>query len=347
MSVDGYLDDATDTRLVLSNEADLARVDAVRAGVDAILVGANTIRRDNPRLVVRGPAGNPAKVTLTTSGDLDPASRFFTTGSAAKLVYCPSAVAAKLDDRLGALATVVDCGSSVSLPWILGDLHDRGVARLMVEGGGTVLTEFLTAGLADELQLVVAPVFVGDRRAPRFVYDGQFRSAMALAEVRPIGEVVLLRYVLGRAADDRRWLRAAIELSHRCPPSGTAFSVGAIIVDDGGREIARGYSRETDDRVHAEEAALAKVEHGDPRLRGATMYCSLEPCSKRSSRPFSCAQLILDAGIPRVVFALREPQTFVDGQGAERLSASGVEVVEIAELASGVLEVNRHLVRAK
>ncbi|MGH8574222.1 MAG: RibD family protein, partial [Gammaproteobacteria bacterium] len=53
VSVDGYIDDATDTRLLLSNEADVDRVDEVRASCDAILVGANTIRRDDPRLLVR------------------------------------------------------------------------------------------------------------------------------------------------------------------------------------------------------------------------------------------------------------------------------------------------------
>ena len=53
MSIDGYIDDARDTRLLLSNAADFDRVDAVRAGCDAILVGAHTIRRDNPRLLVR------------------------------------------------------------------------------------------------------------------------------------------------------------------------------------------------------------------------------------------------------------------------------------------------------
>jgi 5-amino-6-(5-phosphoribosylamino)uracil reductase len=70
----------------------------------------------------------------------------------------------------------------------------------MVEGGGMVHTQFLTAGLADELHLVVAPLFVGDSRAPRFVGDGRFpwtsdRRAV-LAEVRPIDDVVLLRYAL-------------------------------------------------------------------------------------------------------------------------------------------------------
>ena len=80
------------------------------------------------------------------------------------------------------------------------DLGERGVRRLMVEGGGKVHTQFLTDNLADELQLVVAPFFVGDSRATRFVSDGRFpwnpgRRA-ALASVRQIGDVVLLRYAL-------------------------------------------------------------------------------------------------------------------------------------------------------
>jgi 5-amino-6-(5-phosphoribosylamino)uracil reductase len=80
------------------------------------------------------------------------------------------------------------------------DLHGRGVRRLMVEGGRVVLTQFLSAGLADELQLVVAPFFVGDSRAPRLVGDGPFPWNAAhrarLAEVRQMDDVVLLRYAL-------------------------------------------------------------------------------------------------------------------------------------------------------
>jgi len=102
--------------------------------------------------------------------------------------------------RLGRVATVVDGGSPVVMRRISEDLGDRGVERLMVEGGGKVHTQFLTENLADELQLVVAPFFVGDSRAPRFVSDGRFpwnpeRRAM-LAAVHQIGDVVLLRYAL-------------------------------------------------------------------------------------------------------------------------------------------------------
>jgi 5-amino-6-(5-phosphoribosylamino)uracil reductase len=96
----------------------------------------------------------------------------------------------------------VDGGRRVRMRWLGEDLAERGVERLMVEGGGVVHTQFLADDLVDELQLVVAPLFVGDSSAPRFVRDGHFpwnagRRA-TLAEVRPIGDVVLLRYALSR-----------------------------------------------------------------------------------------------------------------------------------------------------
>jgi diaminohydroxyphosphoribosylaminopyrimidine deaminase/5-amino-6-(5-phosphoribosylamino)uracil reductase len=136
----------------------------------------------------------------------------------------------------------------------------------------------------------------------------------------------------------------AIDLAHLCPPSQGAYSVGAVIVDENGDEISRGYSREVDAHVHAEESALGKLPANDPRLAGATIYSTLEPCSQRRSRPLSCTQLILAAGIGRVVIAWREPGLFVaDAQGAEILAAAGVTVVEMPELAEPAKEVNRHL----
>ncbi|WP_374537684.1 RibD family protein [Micromonospora aurantiaca (nom. illeg.)] len=211
MSIDGYIDDATTERLLLSNDDDLDRVDATRAGCDAIMVGAATVRRDDPRLLVRserrraervarGLPPSPVKVTVTGSGDLDPQARFFTAGDGLKLVYCPSGVVDKAREQVGGVSTVVDAGDPATPEAVVADLAGRGVARLMVEGGGSVHRQFLTAGLADELHLVVAPFFVGDGRAPRFVGDGRFpwhpgRRARVV-EVRQIGDVVLTRYAL-------------------------------------------------------------------------------------------------------------------------------------------------------
>ncbi|MGH3767075.1 MAG: dCMP deaminase [Pseudonocardiaceae bacterium] len=139
-------------------------------------------------------------------------------------------------------------------------------------------------------------------------------------------------------------MRVAIELAHQCPPSPGAFSVGAVIVDQNGNKISWGYSRETDKHVHAEESALAKLPSGDPRLKASTIYSTLEPCSQRKSRPRACTQLILEAKIPRVVIAWREPSLFVaDCQGYELLADAGVEVVEISDLANEAQAPNAHL----
>jgi 5-amino-6-(5-phosphoribosylamino)uracil reductase len=211
MSLDGYLDSATVKPLQLSNDADFDRVDAVRAACDAILVGAATVRNDNPRLLVRSPErrdervarglpASPMKVTVTQCCALEPDADFFTLGDVEKIVYCATSALPRARERLSAVATVVDGGDPVDMQRISEDLAARGVQRLMVEGGGTLHTQFLTADLADELQLVVAPFFVGDSDASRFVRDGSFpwhpgRRA-TLAEVRQIGDVVLLRYAL-------------------------------------------------------------------------------------------------------------------------------------------------------
>ncbi|MGQ4516635.1 dCMP deaminase [Streptomyces sp. DW26H14] len=143
---------------------------------------------------------------------------------------------------------------------------------------------------------------------------------------------------------DHTWLRLAVDLATSCPPSRTAFSVGAVIVASDGTELSRGFSRESDQLVHAEESALAKLSPGDPRLTTATIYSSLEPCSERRSRPRTCTQLILAAAIPRVVIAWREPTLFVAGpQGTDLLREAGVEVVELPGFAEAAKAPNAHL----
>jgi diaminohydroxyphosphoribosylaminopyrimidine deaminase/5-amino-6-(5-phosphoribosylamino)uracil reductase len=144
--------------------------------------------------------------------------------------------------------------------------------------------------------------------------------------------------------DDRKWMELAIGLAHQCPPAEGAYSVGAVIVDSDGNELARGYSRENDPHVHAEKSALGKLTADDPRLAGATIYSTLEPCSMRKSRPRTCTELILGTGISHVVIAWLEPALFVaDCQGRELLEAAGVTVTEIPDLADRAREPNRHL----
>ncbi|WP_025272622.1 RibD family protein [Haloglycomyces albus] len=209
MSLDGYLDDASDRRLLLSDAADFDRVDRLRATVDAILVGAETIRQDDPRLMVRSPerqqlrqlsgkSPNPVKVTVTRNG-LDPHARFFALGESDKIVFTEADSFQRVDSRLGEVATVVNSGKRVDAEAICAYLDDHGVSRLLVEGGSGIHTEFLTAGLVDEMHVAVAPFFVGDSRAPRLVRDGRFAFGpdrpLEIVESRQVGSVALIRMV--------------------------------------------------------------------------------------------------------------------------------------------------------
>ena len=252
MSADGYIDDASSTRLVLSDEADLDRVDELRAASDAILVGAQTVRADDPRLLVRssarrqrrlelGRAASPRRVTITRSGALDPQARFFAavpdrplvrpdrplayadrpessdrplelqdrpSGLQDRAIYPPRplvytarAVAGDLAARLSGRAVVVpvpgltDGDADLDLGWILTDLGRRGIARLLVEGGAHVLAQFLTAGLADEFLLAVAPVLVADLAAPRLLAGAHPVGRMTLAGVTMAGDMAVLHYL--------------------------------------------------------------------------------------------------------------------------------------------------------
>ncbi len=210
MSLDGYVDDVAGQPLRLSSDADIDQVDEIRSGCDAILVGAGTVRADDPALllrsqarrearIARGLGPDPARVVVSRGGDLDPAARIFAAG-ADRIVYVASAALVTTRARLGAAAEVVDAGDPVGLDRVLADLAVRGIARLLVEGGGSVHTQFLAAGLADELRLSVAPFFVGDSAAPRFVGDGQFpwnaRHRARLVEVAQAGDTAVLRYAL-------------------------------------------------------------------------------------------------------------------------------------------------------
>lgn len=127
---------------------------------------------------------------------------------------------------------------------------------------------------------------------------------------------------------DDQWLLEAIELARQCPPSKSAYSVGAVIVDSDGGELARGFSRESDAHIHAEESALAKIDE-PANLSSATLYSTLEPCAERKSRPATCAQLIIHSGIKRVVIAWREPTLLVTNpNGRVVLRSAGITVIE-------------------
>ncbi|WP_306365279.1 dihydrofolate reductase family protein [Nocardia sp. CC227C] len=212
VSLDGYIDDTVPERLYLSNDRDFDGVDALRAGCDAILVGAETVRRDNPRLWLRSAerrqarvaAGKPAnllKVTVTRSGDIDPDARMFHhyVEAGKPLVYTTMEGAEKIGSRLDAVGEVVGIADPDFWGTLLEDLGRRGVERLIVEGGTHIHTAFLEAGLADELRYAVAPLLIGQSDAPRFVnpadFPGGSRRRLEFVDATVLDDVAVLRYL--------------------------------------------------------------------------------------------------------------------------------------------------------
>ena len=211
VSIDGYLDDASPNRLILSGPEDLDEVDELRAATDAIMVGAGTVRADNPRLLVREPARiaareaagrlpQPLRVTMTGSGDLDPAASFFT-GPGTALVYCASEAAEEAGKKFKGKAAVIDAGPELSLAAVLQDLYsERAVATVLIEGGARILRDALAGDLADELRLAIAPFFVADPSAPCFApparYPHTSANPMTLTSLRQVGAVAVHHYRL-------------------------------------------------------------------------------------------------------------------------------------------------------
>ncbi len=179
MSLDGKIDTAARKGATLSSPADKARVDRLRASVDAVLVGGRTLLEEDPQLTIksaelrterlaRGLPENPAKVALVSVADIDPRGAFMNTGPARKLIYTTARTQPRLISRLrtaGAEVHVLD-GERPDLPEVLASLHRLGINRLLVEGGGTLLAEFFRLGLVDEVSVYVAARIFGGASAP-------------------------------------------------------------------------------------------------------------------------------------------------------------------------------------
>lgn len=352
VTADGYMDDASTERLIISTPEDLAEVQRLRAASDAILVGAETLRRDNPSLLVRDgelrarrrAEGRPEdidKVTFTASGRLDPAMNFFTQGAGRKFVFSTRPL-----PRLEGVAEVIVVEEPLTAPLLVTELEKRGIERLFVEGGPRTLQLFARAGLIDTLRLAVnRDMRLGEQPgAPRLTFDEGYLDAPHTCTRLGAMEIETWCFHPDRSEEDLRLLRQAIELSRLSPPSPTSYRVGAVVRTSRG-ELFTGYTHETSPTHHAEQEAVAKALAAGAELRGASMYSSMEPCSRRSSEPESCSAMMLRLGFARAVFARYEPDCFVCCRGALDLRLGGVDVRVYPSLGAEVLELNAHLFR--
>ena len=223
-TVDGKIDSVARSGARISGPADAARVDALRAGSDAILVGGRTLLGEDPRLDVRdhglierreaaGRTRQPMKAGIVTAigalgadDGLPFDSRFIGDGSTAVVLFTTKATdvnnVAELEAR--GVIVVIDDRDRVDLTSALAMLKENGVKRLMVEGGSTIVAALLAAHCIDEIHLAIAPVIFGGEGAPTPVggpglnADDAIRLSLAEVETSPDGDVIA-RYLVDAA----------------------------------------------------------------------------------------------------------------------------------------------------
>ncbi len=165
-SIDGHIALDCGASQWISGPDDLVHTHRLRALVDAVLVGTETALRDNPRLTVRETEGpNPLRVVLDPNGRLDAACHLCRDTSAETLILV-KAGSVPPSGRLGTarVREVHDEDGFVHPRAVLAALHEEGVRRVLIEGGGITVSRFVEAGLMDRLHLTVAPLWLGEGR---------------------------------------------------------------------------------------------------------------------------------------------------------------------------------------
>jgi 2,5-diamino-6-(ribosylamino)-4(3H)-pyrimidinone 5'-phosphate reductase len=211
MSADGKLSSRRREQVVISGPEDFARVDALRASCDGVLVGSGTVLADDPHLTVedpdlraerreRGDSTHPARVVADTRARTPSDARVLDDAAESYVLVGESAP----DDRRTALretgANLIEAGDEqVALSEAFAALEAEGIDRLLVEGGGEVLFSAFEAALVDEFTVFVGSVVIGGRDAPTLADGTGFVEEfpeLALDGVERVDDGVLCRYAV-------------------------------------------------------------------------------------------------------------------------------------------------------
>jgi len=178
MSADGKISTRERRQVRISGARDFSRVDALKAGQDAVMVGIGTVLADNPSLTVKAPAlreerrrggrdEDPIRVVVDSQARTPPDADILCKGTGERVIAVAESAPRDRVEGLARLATVLPAGKErVDLDRLLRELHGKGVRRLMVEGGGTLIWGLFSRGLVDELCTFIGPVVIGGRDAP-------------------------------------------------------------------------------------------------------------------------------------------------------------------------------------
>ena len=211
MSADGKLSTRERRQVRISGPADFARVDRIRAESDAVMVGIGTVLADDPSLTVKSPdltamriargmAGHPVRIVVDSMARTPPHASILHKGEGGRIIACSERADPAKKAVLGQSATVLVAGRDrVDLALLLSLLYERGVRRLMVEGGGTLIAGLFSAGLVDELTCFVGNMIISGRDAPTladgpgFIDEGSF-VRLSLTGLERMDEGVLLTW---------------------------------------------------------------------------------------------------------------------------------------------------------
>jgi diaminohydroxyphosphoribosylaminopyrimidine deaminase / 5-amino-6-(5-phosphoribosylamino)uracil reductase len=178
-SLDGRIATASGHSKYINGPAGIAHLHRLRSLVDAVVIGVGTALADDPRLTVRQVAGpHPARVVLDPGGRLAASAKVFTADGVRRLLVTAEGTRCDLpsDVEVVALAAAEGC---IAPPTILAALAERGIRRILIEGGADTVSRFLTYGCLDRLHVTVAPIIFGSGR-PGFILPPVERADQAL-----------------------------------------------------------------------------------------------------------------------------------------------------------------------
>ena len=216
MSADGKISTRERRQVRISGVKDFARVDRLKAGCDAIMVGIGTVLADDPSLTVKSEAcrgyrrnqgwdENPVRVVVDSSGRTPPDSSVLNKGNGKRVIAVSKNASPDTLSVLGKKATVIVAGESeVDLPLLMDTLGSMGIQRIMVEGGGTLIAGLISAGLVNEIFTFIGNIIIGGKDAPTFADgEGFIRESafprLILAEAQRIEEGILLHWIVSES----------------------------------------------------------------------------------------------------------------------------------------------------
>ena len=206
MSADGKISSVEHRQIRISGQADLARVDLLRAKSDAVMVGVRTVLADDPALRIKSKAlrqarmeqggpENPLRVVADSLARTPPGARLLGDGC---LVAVSRSAPAERVARLSQECEIIKCGEArVDLALLMSELCMRGVKRLMVEGGATLNWSLVKAGLVDELYVYMGALLIGGSEAPTLMDGPGFCRdfpLLMLRSVETLDEGVLIKW---------------------------------------------------------------------------------------------------------------------------------------------------------